>query len=459
MPSREKWVFFLMVLFLMFLFALFVKFVIIEDGPNLKTVHNTTDQIKLAEISLEAPNWKVRRAAVEKLVDQTLLAKIAVQSLDLGVRYAATKKLREQADLAAKKIWLIPEMTEKVSDQGLLSAIAFHAKNSKVRQAAIEKITNQVLLAKIAGQEKNPEVNLSAVHKIIEPDAHSELKVWLDKEETRKIRDQNKLAEIALFANDFAVRNVAGSSLRYPILKKMGIWVSLKWFKKVSNQALLAEIARYSIDMVISANAVRKINDKDLLVEIAYNAKQPYASSQAIIRLVKLSTPQELDQLMSNQKFAAGIVFNGNDLGERKVAIKRLTDQGLLTEIANSTWLNLELRHAAVLKLTNQDVLCQLAEKDSHAIIRHAAVVKVLNDSFLVNQLNKEHSESVRTAIVETLHSKKMLRKAAITAYNLKDRNLSLKRLQMQYKDPATDVIAKHKTLSKKVKSLSKSSG
>jgi len=115
---------------------------------------------------------------------------------------------------------------------------------------------------------------------------------------------------------------------------------------------------------------------------------------------------------------------------------------------------DLDVRVAAIGRVTDQAFLRQWAETDPQAAIRQAAVARIEDDGFLVQRLPKETSASVRTVIIETLHKKESLREVALTAYHQQDRKLALQLLRKVFRDPASDVATTHAALARRVKAL-----
>ncbi len=76
----------------------FLAILAMWEKPEL--TRQVTDQALLADIAVEAWDWKVREAAVLKLTDQATLARIAVEDKQSDVRDAAVLKLTDQATLA-----------------------------------------------------------------------------------------------------------------------------------------------------------------------------------------------------------------------------------------------------------------------------------------------------------------------------------------------------------------------
>jgi len=137
----------------------------------------------------------------------------------------------------------------------------------------------------------------------------------------------------------------------------------------------------------------------------------------------------------------------------RVAAVRNLTDQALLTQIATTKEEKLSVRLAAIGRMTDQTLLRQWGEAPQ-AAIRQAATRQIADDAFLIERLPTERSAAVRAAIVSTVHEKSALRAVALTAYRQSDREQALKRLKLDFLDPASDVEAAHSTLARRVDAL-----
>ena len=68
------------------------------DGKKLEKAKAQVEQMtdmELKKVAIEAPDWSVRKAAVEKLTDQKLLSEVAVKSKDGCIASYALEKLTD----------------------------------------------------------------------------------------------------------------------------------------------------------------------------------------------------------------------------------------------------------------------------------------------------------------------------------------------------------------------------
>lgn len=168
---------------------------------------------------------------------------------------------------------------------------------------------------------------------------------------------------------------------------------------------------------------------------------------------------------LTDQALLAELAVEHNDEGIRRIAVEKISDQGLLEQVASkSKWL--EIRIMAIGKMTNQSILCQWAERDHQAAIRLASVRQVEAENFLIQRLPVEPSASVRSAIIDNLRQKDSLRQVALTAYRQEDRKHAEKRLRQavgfggiwqwitKRGNPVSEVAEVHKALAKRSKQV-----
>jgi hypothetical protein len=191
--------------------------------PSVKTVARITDQTKLSRIAVEAKSDFVRYAAVEKLTDQSLLAKIALEDKEWRVRSCAVWKLTDQSLLAKialeDKEWTVRcRAVDKFTDQSLVMKFAVEAKSDYVRSHALRKLTDQSLLAKFAVENKDWYDCKVAVEKLTDQAMLAKVAVegkdsGVCLEALEKLTDQAMLTMTAVEAKDSAIRRNAYNKL------------------------------------------------------------------------------------------------------------------------------------------------------------------------------------------------------------------------------------------------------
>ena len=129
------------------LFAIEYEFpddAVVVDEPLLRPVRHaarerfdaiSNDQVLLAEIAKNHPNWRARKIAVENLTDQAALAEVA--KVDIWVGLEAVEKLTDQA--------LLAEVAKSKPSNWMVGAVI----KARVRVIAVKKINDKALLEDI----------------------------------------------------------------------------------------------------------------------------------------------------------------------------------------------------------------------------------------------------------------------------------------------------------------------
>jgi hypothetical protein len=141
---------------------------------------------------------------------------------------------------------------------------------------------------------------------------------------------------------------------------------ALKVVEKTNNQAKLAQIAREAPGWKVRENAIKKLLDQSVLIDIASNADE---HDDFRLLATKKLTDKDIQQ-EAYAKIAKDEQYNHGKLTKAvSYALSEITDQRILINIAKqakSRW----TREAAVEKLTDKDVLAELAAKMECAVIR-----------------------------------------------------------------------------------------
>ncbi|MBN2400581.1 HEAT repeat domain-containing protein [candidate division KSB1 bacterium] len=134
---------------------------------------------------------------------------------------------------------------------------------------------------------------------------------------------------------------------------------------KLEDQGILKDIVKNDKEFIVREAALFKLddNEQELIASIAKNDESRFVREEAIEKL----DPSKWQELLK------GVAKNESEHGQvRKKAIAQLTDQALLTEIANTdeAW---EVRNAAVQNLTDSSILSKIARSDKEVCVRESA--------------------------------------------------------------------------------------
>ena len=111
---------------------------------------------------------------------------------------------------------------------------------------------------------------------------------------------------------------------------------------------------------------------------------------------------------LTDQNVLADIAKNEKYSDVRKAAVEQLTDQIELATIAKND-IDIYIRKAAVEKLTDQNVLADVAKNDTDSTVRKAAVEKLTDQNVLADVAKNDTDSVVRKAALEKLIDRDLL--------------------------------------------------
>ena len=248
-----------------------------NEKKALKAVEKETDQNELGNIANNAPIYKIRNIAAEKLSDENSILFVAIYTSDDDIFEMLSKKL-SQSDMvriAATTPYFKRSETiiNTITNQSEIAQIARGAMHSGVRILAIKKLTDQPMLMDIVENEKDYKVRREAV---------------------KKLADQNFLAKIAMEDNLVEIEAV-GALTDADILRefekgKGGPNIStMARIKLTSDQSILYEIAQNSNNYALRAAAVTKLIDKTKLENIKMSCGNEMIRAAVEERLAELT--------------------------------------------------------------------------------------------------------------------------------------------------------------------------
>ena len=263
-----------------------------------------------------------------------------------------------------------------------------------------------------------------------------------------QIIDQQKLARIAKEASHFRARKAA-------IVK----------LNAQQHQVLLANIAKYDVDGRVCLSAANKLTDQELLADVVKKAKDNSARKVSLNKLDKQH--QDLfTQLAKNdgdksvriiatdkitdQMLLADIAKNAKDTDIRQAAIEKMNEwhQILYVEIVKDFRANNSLREAAMRKLTNQDLILEIAKNAKYGL-RHVAIEKLdrMQYQALFSYISKnDHDENVRKSAVKKLTDQTLLADIAKKDESANIRIVAIENLNEEYQELFADVAINDKS-------------
>jgi len=286
-----------------------------NEGKVLKAVGKLTDQNILANLAKNGKWPSVRVAAIKNLTVSTVLVSIAQNAKSSDYTFDF-----EEGIVAVNNL----------TDQFDINEVAKNAKNKHVREAAVKKLTDQVMLAEIEKNANEDELVRSAAAK--------------------------KLDDPSIAQKYYARNAINGKGLDFRI-ESVG---------KLTDQKLLAEVAKRAADhssgygveqydyIKIRETAANRLTDQTLLNEVAKDAGG-YLDSKGNHRAY--SYAQTAVNKLTDQSLLVDVAKNAIDINTRLVAIDRIADQAVFTDIALTFEQNVYVRQKAVKKLTDINTL------------------------------------------------------------------------------------------------------
>jgi len=284
----------------------------------LKAVSVESDENILLDIVTNAPDFRVRCVALDKLTNQNLLISAAIHAISMK---------NHEDDNSIRNLAL-----KKISEANLAKIVIDNGKSYQtVANEALELITDKSLLLDILQNIDIWEIQKEAIIKMTEATAdgwsvdNEGYAIGKDKKKyewelelnaVSKLTNQSCLLIFAQKSNHEDVRNVAVG--------------------RISDQSILFYIAKNDKTDSIRKTAVSKISDPQILADLIMNEQSPYIVWETVNRrqifdhsiLTRL-----LIDIANNSKY--GNTYAGEWVKIREKAISKLTDINALEKIVN----------------------------------------------------------------------------------------------------------------------------
>ena len=224
-------------------------------------------------------------------------------------------------------------------------------------------------------------------------------------------------------------------------------------------QELFANIAKYDVNWRVCVAAANRLTDQELLADVVKKAKD---------NQVRRVTLNMLDK--QHQELFAQIARNDDDKSVRIIATDKLTDQMLLADLAKNAkdsdirqaaiekmneWhqilyieiakdyrANDTLRETAVRKLTNQDLILEIAKNAKYGF-RHVAIEKLerLQHQTMFSDIAKnDQDENVRKSAIKKLNDQTLLADIAKNDESADIRMIAIENLDELHQELFADV-------------------
>jgi hypothetical protein len=259
----------------------------------------------------------------------------------------------------------------------------------------------------------------------------------------RVLTDQRLLADLARTAHDASVRAAAAGKLVDPIVvaslarddRSAAVRVAALSNPALTDQTLLVSIATETGSPFVRSAAVARLARSDILRRLAVDDRD------YVVRAAAVSNPALQDQAAFADIARNNHATTAQDLQLRLAAVMRVTDQRQLAEILKRST-DASVRHTAVINpaLTDQSVFADVALHDPAPGVRVVAATK-LDDPMLTQRVFAEAAQTPADAwgrwlwgeiAVSRLTDQALLAKIALTDEMVCIRVAAVSRLEDQ---------------------------
>ena len=308
-----------------------------NQAKSMKALLKVTDTKLLVDIASHAQFADVCRAAVDRIYDPAELAKIATaKTAQEAARLAAIHKITDEA--------ILVRIAKTGSLSGSSYSIQSQTESVENRLAALNRISSQAMLKDIAMGGDCPDVCKEAV---------------------RKLAQQSDVADVAKAtysrANQYAVTLLTDQDLLAGLIDlNASTDVQRVAVAKLISSDVLSKIAKTHKVEEIALVAFERIDDAEALLDIALTGNVQVVCVAAVEKiknqahLKRIAEERGLRSLAIMETTVARIADESVlALFDSELAVKQISSQVILLEIATNDKRPTHIRIAAAQQLTN----------------------------------------------------------------------------------------------------------
>ncbi len=378
---------------------------LLEDADRARFVEETSDWDlavsvlekisngnELERLVRTVPHWLVRRAAVKGVTGRHVLEEIAREDSDWSVRAAAVAR---------------------IEDSNTLATIYRTDEHRWVRFNAVTQLADLSLLRRIAEEEKDPQIRVAAIHKLVDPEL---LRTFLDRE-----RDDVGYAAMAALVDSVPSDSAFWSEL---FASDFGYEFQMAAVIGSDDPIFLEKAARSSYETEPRTLATKKLNDPDLLLELAVEEGGSSLGFVALSRLIEIADQELLEKIaLEDDSIQA-------DFLAREAAISRLTNQDLLERIYRED-IYRQNKEAAVKAFTSMERLEKEVRTGEYKWVAGKRIAEIA-DADLQKRLALDPTWPHRAFNIERLDDPELLKSIALNDPSSSARRAAVGRITNQ---------------------------
>lgn len=378
----------------------------------------------MAFTDLFKPKYKhsdrnVRKQAVQELTDENILTEIAYNDESGSVRHEAVKKITNQKVLidilkTDRDKWVCFGAVEKITDITVLSDVAENHFDDDVRLKAAIKSNNEKVLMELLLKYEDvtytmKEEYLDALKLITDEDkitkiANQARNKRLRIESINRITNQDTLMDIAVYDKDSKIREKATQKIEDKELLSEKIKEKER-IEKEREKYYNVDLAKNNEYHYNRENAIKKINDEEQLEDIALNGNYHDARYWAASKII-------------DEKRLINIVKNSDDEWVRKKVVTGITDQEVLKDVLENDE-DKDVRWEALKKVNQEEVSAETIMNLLSMFEDKRKIIEYVEDEKILCELGKTEDDWFTAAyIASNINDEEVLEYMAMRTYS-----------------------------------------
>jgi len=362
-------------------------------------VTGITNQDYLKALAGESLDAEVRRIAVTDITNQDHLKALAGESKDAEVRRIAVtgitnqnylKALAESSDAEVRHI-----AVTGITHQGHLEALAWESKHSEVRCIAVTGVTSQHWLEKLTKESPHDEVRRIAVMGI----TNETLRVktaFGDKDLAVRDNAASKITDHDTLIRLFLEGKVSDSIvLRLPRDERL--------HGEKAQKRLASVVTASANAILVRGTAFMELTDEDLLASYKVQLSMAELLCHSFDK-DNADIPQKAKERLFDPDALVYLAVTAQDRGIRNYCIGRINNNDdSLYEIVRKVRNDERITQSAIVKMTDQGVLGNVAQNKNLTEAERVTAIKKLDKASILRTLENDSDPKIREAATARL--------------------------------------------------------
>ncbi len=407
-------------------------------------VKKIEDEDALKDFALNDPFHRVRLEAIRKISDEEFLAKIVFNEEEKYIKNLALKKIKDKSILENialnhPSFNIRASLFDYISDDNTIWDLAKNDFYADIRKLAIEKINDNSLLYEIALNDSKKTVKRKAIIQMDDEDLLIKLRKEIEedysylspiiRERIRDIHmemaksstDESVLIDLALndpdsYVRDYAVENPHLNNqdvLEHLIFNDSNKMVRRQAVSKIKDDKVLIEVAQNDSDSWVRHSAVYNLDssNQDIFIDIFYNDEDNDVKNVALLKIEDQNILKEQVENGDENRVYYAITnledekllmdtykkYPYSKIQEKIIESPNLTDENFLEDIVlNEHW---RLGVPALKRINDSSILANIAQKSSDQFLRKKAVKRIKDPDVLLELVyNSDDFDNVKRA-------------------------------------------------------------